>query len=90
MVAYRRPPRNDALVPWTADHSRRLGERVHRLRTDQGLTQERLAYLAGHSKNLVQKIERSRHTETELNLELKTLYSIADVLGVDGRDLLPY
>ena len=60
------------------DLSVEFGERLRRLRTQRGLTQEKLTELAGLDKNYVTEAERGKANPT-----LRTIGRLADVLGVD-------
>lgn len=77
-------------MPWNAATSRLLGQRVRELRHQRDLTQEALAYRAGCSKNHIQVIEKAGQpgARREVNLRMKTLYGIADALGVEPWDLV--
>ncbi len=70
-----------------ARHAARLPDfaaRVRELRADAGLTQDRLAELAGLSVSMIQKIERY---DDGGNPRLTTLWALAEALGV-GPDQL--
>jgi transcriptional regulator with XRE-family HTH domain len=60
----------------------RAGRAIRRLRLLRGLSQERLAELAGNSSKHVGQIERA-----EVNVGLDVLAQIADALSVDVSDL---
>lgn len=76
-------------MPWTATESRLLGQRVHELRIQRKLTQERLAQYAHCSKNHIQVIEKAgRSEDLVVNLQMETLYGLADALEVDPWDLV--
>jgi transcriptional regulator with XRE-family HTH domain len=61
-----------------------LGDRVRKYRTDRGLTLTALAAQAGLSKSFVSSIENGETPRPSA----KTLYAIAEVLGVTMSDLL--
>jgi len=84
------PSRNDVRVPWDAETSRVLGQRVRQLREERRITQEALAHEAGCSKNHVQVIEAAARPGASrvVNLRLTTLYGIAEALGVEPFDLV--
>ena len=62
---------------------RAFGERVRRFRSDDELSQERLAERAGLHRTYVGSVERG-----ERNISLDNIYALADALGIDARDLL--
>lgn len=75
--------------PWER-YVRDLGVRLHRLRTDRGLTQERLAVAANISAFTYRKLEQGiSNPGTSANPRLRTLVALAEVLGVELGDLLP-
>lgn len=66
---------------------------MKRLRGAEGLTQEKLAYAAGLTKNQVQLIESGRASgrkdaEGPSNPRLSTLAGLAEALGVTVSELL--
>lgn len=61
-----------------------FGERVRALRTKRGLTQERLADLAGMHFSAIGHIERASRSST-----LQTVVKLARALRVQPRDLMP-
>ena len=64
--------------------------RVHRLRIDRGLSQERLAVAAGLTAFTLRKLEAGvSNPGTPANPRLRTVVALAEVLGVDVVDLLP-
>ncbi len=78
-------PKND----WER-YVRDLGIRLHRLRTERGLSQERLAVAADISGFTYRKLEKGESNPgTPANPRLKTLVALAEVLEVDIRELLP-
>ncbi|UVJ38033.1 helix-turn-helix domain-containing protein [Arthrobacter sp. CJ23] len=67
-----------------------VGLRLHRLRTDVGLSQEVLANRAGLTRNHYQLLEKGKSTPIKAaNPQLKVLASLAEVLNVELSDLLP-
>ena len=70
--------------------SRSLGLTLQRLRIERGLSQERLAHMAGLSAYTYQKFEKGESKPgTPMNPRLFTLIAIAQVLDVRIDDLLP-
>lgn len=67
------------------DVAAKLGERVRRLRKAKGLSQERLAELAGLHTNYVGQVERG-----EKNLTLDTLQKIVSGLDITLEELFRY
>lgn len=75
--------------PWEA-YVRDLGTRLHRLRIERGLTQERLAVAANITSFTYGKLEKGESNPgTPANPRLRTLVALAEVLEVDLSDLLP-
>ena len=75
--------------PWER-YVRDLGLRLHRLRTERGLSQERLAVAADISAYTYRKIEKGESNPgTAANPRLRTLVALAEVLEVDLAELLP-
>lgn len=77
----------------TQEEAQRLGAALRKLRHDQGLSQERLAFTAGLTKNQVQLIEAGRgsgrrESSGPSNPRLSTLIGLADALGLTASDLL--
>lgn len=65
------------------DTGRRVfGERIRTLRQDRGLSQERLADLAGVHRTYLSSLERG-----ERNVSLDNIYALARALGVPPADL---
>ena len=82
-------PEGTSVESWDA-YARDLGVRLHRLRVEKGLTQERLAVAAGVTTFTYYKLEKGESNPgSPANPRLRTLVSLAEVLGVDVRDLLP-
>ena len=73
-----------------AEFSRELGIILQRLRIERGLSQERLAHLAGISTYTYQKFEKGESKPgTPMNPRLFTLIALAQVLDVSIERLLP-
>jgi transcriptional regulator with XRE-family HTH domain len=65
------------------DTGRRVfGERIRALRQDRGLSQERLAEMAGVHRTYLSSLERG-----ERNVSLDNIYAIAEALGVPPAEL---
>lgn len=60
-----------------------FGRRVREVRKGKGISQERLAEMAGIDRSYMGNIERG-----EKNVTLKKVYEICDALGVDINDLV--
>lgn len=81
--------RAPAADPWGA-YAQELGHRLHRLRVERGLTQERLAAAAGISTFTYRKLEKGEsNPSTAANPRLWTLACLAEVLCVEIAELLP-
>lgn len=63
---------------WVLAHRRRIGDRIRELRTERGLSQERLAEAATVSRYSVYRAENATHATS-----IDHLIQIADALGVD-------
>jgi len=61
----------------------RAGRNIRRYRLERGLTQEKLAEIAGIERSYVAQIETRR-----LNISLEVLERMAVALSVDGMQLL--
>jgi len=59
-----------------------FGERIRTLRQSRGLSQERLADLAGVHRTYLSSLERG-----ERNVSLDNIYALAEALGVSPADL---
>jgi transcriptional regulator with XRE-family HTH domain len=59
-----------------------FGERIRALRQNRGLSQERLAELAGIHRTYLSSLERG-----ERNVSLDNIYAIAEALGVSPAEL---
>ena len=66
------------------DILRAVGNRLREARGKAGLTQKQLGDRAGVKQSYIFELERGR-----TNITLNTLVKMADVLGMDIRDLLP-
>lgn len=74
---------------WSA-YARELGLNLNRHRTAKGLSQERVAHLAGIAGFTYQKFEKGESRPgTPMNPQLLTLVSLSQVLEVAIVDLLP-
>jgi len=74
---------------WHA-YVRELGAKLYRFRVERGLSQEKLAVLAGISSFTYRKLEKGESNPgTDANPRLRTLVSIAKVLEIDVKELLP-
>jgi transcriptional regulator with XRE-family HTH domain len=65
------------------DINRAVGERIRRLRSKKGITQDQLAELTGLNRVHLYRLENGRQSMT-----LNTLKIIADTLEVRVRDLV--
>jgi transcriptional regulator with XRE-family HTH domain len=73
-----------------AEFARELGLNIQRLRLERGLSQERLAHLAGLSAYTLQKFEKGESKPgTPMNPRLFTLMSMAQALSVELEVLIP-
>ena len=61
-----------------------VGERLRRLRTRRGWSQEELGFESGLHRNYVGGIERG-----ERNVGIENIAKLANAFGVRPRDLLP-
>ncbi|MFI5524964.1 helix-turn-helix domain-containing protein [Streptomyces platensis] len=68
---------------WVLTHRRAIGRRVRALRTEQRLSQERLAEAAGVSRFSIYRAENGTHATS-----IDHLIQIADALGVPLAGLL--
>lgn len=78
---------------WDQASAIRLGESVRRLRTEQGLSQESLAYQAGITKNQLQLIEFGKASGATdrpgpSNPKMSTLSGLASILNITAAQLL--
>lgn len=60
-----------------------FGKRLRELRSERELSQEKLGELAGLDRTYVSSAEAGRR-----NVSLKTIYKLAEALGVEAKDLL--
>lgn len=69
------------------DFLKQTGQKIKKLRTDKGLSQLQLAIRMedGSGPNSISDIERGRRNPT-----LKTLFKVAEALGVEFRDLFDF
>ncbi|MGP6173829.1 helix-turn-helix domain-containing protein [Corynebacterium sp. A21] len=67
----------------------RLGRNLYELRKMRGLTQERLAELAGVSRNMISNIERNENNDKTSDPVLSTIYLLARALHIPPSVLLP-
>lgn len=63
----------------------RLGRKIHKVRKERGLTQERLAEKVGVSTTWIGYIETGYKRPN-----LKMIYKIANSLGVKVKDIFPF
>lgn len=67
-----------------------VGLRLHRLRTEAGLSQEALANRAGLTRNHYQLLEKGKSTpEKAANPQLKVVMALAEVLESNVSEILP-
>jgi transcriptional regulator with XRE-family HTH domain len=66
------------------DVLRTVGDRLREARVRAGLTQKQLGDRAGAKQSYIYELERGR-----TNITVNTLVKMADLLGMDARDLLP-
>lgn len=66
------------------DIQERFGQRLRKLRTQQGVSQEKLAELADLHRTYVSGVERG-----ERNISLVNIERLAKALGVSMADLMP-
>ncbi len=77
--------------PSRDEFARTIGLALQRRRVAAGLSQERLAHLAGISTYTYQKFEKGESKPgTPLNPRLFTLLSLAEALDIGLDDLLPH
>lgn len=82
--------RGDSKVLSRTDYARELGLNLQRLRLERGLSQERLAHLAGLSAYTVQKFEKGESKPgSPMNPRMFTLIALAEILGTSIEQLLP-
>ena len=66
----------------TDEHIVAFGQRVREARKEKGISQEKLAELAGIDRSYMGNIERG-----EKNVTLKKVYEICDALEINVKDL---
>lgn len=72
------------------DYARELGRNLQRARLARGLSQERVAHLAGIAGFTYQKFEKGESRPgTPMNPRLTTLIALSQVLEVPVEELLP-
>ncbi len=69
----------------TTKQDYRLGRRIQKIRQEKGLTQEKLAEKVGVSTTWVGYIETGYRRPN-----LKLVYKIARILGVNVKDIFPF
>jgi transcriptional regulator with XRE-family HTH domain len=62
-----------------------FGKHLQKVRKEKGFSQETLGYEAELGKNQIGMIERG-----EINTTLSTLKKIADVMGIEPKELLDF
>jgi len=62
----------------------RFGEKLRKVRQRVGLSQERLAELAGLHRTYVSSVERGQR-----NISLENVERLADALGITMAELMP-
>jgi len=62
-----------------------FGQRLREIREQKGLSQERLAALAGLNRTYISKIERGERT-----VSIKTVAALAQGLEVEAKDLFDF
>ena len=72
-----------------ASYALGLGERVRAIRLMRGLSQTRLAELAGVSRSLISNLERNDYNSKVADPTLSTCYRLASALQVPPAALLP-
>ncbi|WP_175935549.1 helix-turn-helix transcriptional regulator [Corynebacterium sp. Marseille-P4321] len=72
-----------------ASYALGLGERVRTIREMRGLSQTRLAEIAGVSRTLISNLERNDYNSKVADPTLSTCYRIARALQVPPAALLP-
>lgn len=72
-----------------ASYALGLGERVRAIRLMRGLSQSRLAELAGVSRSLISNLERNDYNSKVADPTLSTCYRLASALQVPPAALLP-
>jgi transcriptional regulator with XRE-family HTH domain len=67
-----------------SDVTVRFGQRLREIRTQKGISQEKLAELAGLHRTYISSVERG-----ERNISLVNIESLAEALGVAMAELMP-
>lgn len=67
-----------------ADVQIKLGERLREVRSKQGISQEKLAEIAGLHRTYVSSVERG-----ERNISIVNIEKLATALGVSLKHLMP-
>jgi transcriptional regulator with XRE-family HTH domain len=67
-----------------SDVTVRFGKRLREVRTRKGISQEKLAELAGLHRTYVSSVERG-----ERNISLNNIENLANALGVPMAELMP-
>ena len=81
---------DDTATPSKDEFSRAMGVALQRLRRDKGISQERLAHMAGISAYTYQKFEKGESKPgTPMNPRLFTLLALAEALDVTLADIVP-
>lgn len=76
-------------APTWESFARDLGQELQRARIAKGLSQERVAHLAGITGYTYQKFEKGESRPgTPMNPQLKTLLALCQVLGLSPAELL--
>jgi transcriptional regulator with XRE-family HTH domain len=76
-------------ITWD-EFARELGHNLYRARMAKGLSQEKIAHLAGIAGYTYQKFEKGdSRPGTPMNPRLMTLVALSQVLEVSIQDLLP-
>ena len=76
-------------ITWD-DFARELGHNLYRARAAKGLSQEKVAHLAGLAAFTYQKFEKGESRPgTPMNPRLMTLVALSQVLEVPVAELLP-
>ena len=82
-------PKKRNITKAEVELSLRLGERLKALRDQRGMSQERVAELAGIATNTYQKYEHGESRPgTPMNPELYTLKALCRAYGIELSELL--
>ncbi len=63
----------------------KFGKKIRKLRLDNKMSQEELAYESGLHRTYIGSVERG-----EKNLTIKNVFKIAKALGIDPSDLFKF